>query len=521
MIQTPKVSFHDAPTADEYLAANKRRMRRLLLGAALLALAVGGSYVGVSLGNPALPLVLLVAIVTPVLLWRYPALATYTVFLIVCTSELQPITPKDSFTDKLMFFMNINTIVQVYAHANFKALPISLMELFLLVAGVISMIRAVFTRSTKLEAGKLFLPIVIYIGFVTLGWAHGVGTGGDFKISLQEVRSQFYFLVAYLLAVNVITDMRRVTKLQWIMVLCIGLKGILYTFRRYVTMAGLPLPDQGVGSHEEAFFFDCFEALLLVLTVAGIQPKMRTVMWILLPTVILGNLACNRRAATAAIAIAVILVIAAAYQALPERRKMAGIVAVALAIGFSIYYPAFKDSSSLIGQPARAIKSQFAPDARDASSNNYRDAENADILATVKLEPVLGYGYGKRMLHAVPIADISKSYEWWDILPHNNVLWVWMRVGTLGFIAFWAMIAAIIFQACAVMRIDKSDNSVKAVGMISLLFTGMLLVFGLLDLQLSNFRDMLLTGFWTGVATAVLRMQQRPSASAPPEALSQ
>jgi hypothetical protein len=32
-----------------------------------------------------------------------------------------------------------------------------------------------------------------------------------------------------------------------------------------------------------------------------------------------------------------------------------------------------------------------------------------------------------------------------------------------------------------------------------MLVIGQLLIFGLLDLQLSNFRDMLFAGFWTGV----------------------
>ena len=500
------------PSSDDYASAARRRRRAGAFWTLLLAAACASSFVAFGVDNILLPLSVLLCLLTPVLLWHYPRLALYATFGAACLLETMPSDYADALTDRVPFFWNVNTIVQRYAHADFSAIPLSLFELFILSAAVCSLLRAVFSGNVRLRGGVLLGPMALYIGCVVFGWANGMTSGGDFKLSLQEVRAQFYLLFAYLMGVNLLQEKRQIGGLFWTFALCVGLKGILLTFRRYATLAGLPIPDQGVGAHEEAFFFDAFAVLLAVLSLCRAYKKLQYVMWALLPFVLTGNLACNRRAATAAMVVIVPVLLLAAYRALPERRRMVGGAALALIVGFSIYYPAFRNSGSLIGQPARAIQSQFSPDARDASSNAYRDAENADLMATVKSAPLLGYGYGKHMLHAVPIADISKDYEWWDIMTHNSIVWVWMRTGTLGFVAFWIMVSAVILQACGLLRDEQAGGATKSVGMFGLLVIGMLMIFGLLDLQLANVRDMLFTGVWAGAVGAVasLTAQEKP-----------
>ncbi len=497
----PDIGSH-LPTADEYARAARRRNAKFLTGGVVLAALVAAAFA--ELGSIFPPLVLLVALLVPVLIWRYPQVTLYFIFGSVSLFELSQLggpdgaVYADSLTDRVPIFWNINTIFQTYGHVNFKGVPLNLLEVLLLVAGLCALLRSAYTQTGDLRLGPLIWPITVYMAFVAAAWVNGMATGGDFKISLQEIRSQFYFGMAYLMAFNMIRSRAHLTAVLWVVVLCVGLKGILYTFRHYVTLHGLPLPDQGVGSHEEAFFFDAFIALLLSFSVCRTYPKLRWVMLALLPFVVLGSLACNRRAGTAAFIIIIPVLALAAYQALPARRRLIGIVAAAAAVAFAGYYQAFKNSDSILAQPARAISSQFSPDARDASSNAYRDAENADLMATIRSAP-LGYGYGKRMLHAVPIADISNQYEWWDIMTHNQVLWVWMRVGTFGFLAFWIMISAILICAARVVRSERADLEIKSLAIAGMLIVGSLTIFGLLDLQFSNFRDMLFVGLWSGI----------------------
>jgi len=501
------------PTADDYADAARRRAGKFLAGGALLAAVVAAAFAG--LGSIFPPLVVLAAFLIPILIWRYPRVTLYFIFTSVSLFELAQLEGPngaayaDALTDRIPIFWNVNTILQQYGHMNFKGVPLNLLEVLLLIAGLCALVRSAYTRTADFRLGPLIWPIAVYMAFVAAAWVNGMATGGDFKISLQEIRSQFYFGLAYLMAFNMIRDRVQLTAALWIVVLCIGVKGILLTFRRYVTLHGLPLPDQGVGAHEEAFFFDAFTALLLSFSVCGTFPKLRGVMLALLPFVVLGSLACNRRAGTAAFVVIIPVLALAAYQALPSRRRLIGLLSAAGVFAFAGYYAAFQNSSSILAQPARAIKSQFTPDARDASSNAYRDAENADLMATIRSAP-LGYGYGKRMIHAVQIADISNQYEWWDIMTHNQVLWVWMRVGTFGFLAFWMMVSAILIHAARTVRSERVDAETKSLAIGGMLIIGSLMIFGLLDLQFSNFRDMLFAGLWSGIIAALPGLSALP-----------
>lgn len=502
------------PTAEEYAAQARARARWFLLGGGLLAGTVAASFVAFGLDNIFLPIVLLIAVLTPILLWRFPRLSLYWTLIAACLFELGQVTGPDgrqfadALTDRVPFFWNVNTIFQVYAHSNFKGVPLNLFEVFILVAGVCSCLRAVYTQNTSLRAGPLLLPIGIYLAFVLMGWVNGVLTGGDFKISLQEVRPQLYFGLAYLMAVNMVRERRHLLTLLWITTACVGLKAVLLTLRRYGTLHGLPIPDQGVGAHEEAFFLDAFLLLLLALTLCRALPRLRWLMWSLVPFVLLGNLVLNRRAATAAMVFVVPLVLLAAYQALPERRRLVAALGLALTVGFAVYYPLFKNSDSLLGQPARAIKSNFEPDARDASSNASRDSENVDLMATIRSTPVQGYGYGRPYLQIIPLPEITAIYELEPFIPHNQILWIWERVGTFGFVAFWMMISAILIFAGQTIRAPQADELTKAIGIFALLVTAMLIIFGLLDLQLSNFRDVLFAGIWAGTLAVLPTLKE-------------
>lgn len=500
-------------SAARFTAEARRRNGQMILSSTVLTLVLGSAYTAFGKDGPLLPLVVLVCLALPVLLWHFPRAVLYIVFAAACLFELFPSSSPDSLTERVPFFWNVNTIFQIYMNANVKAVPLNVLELILLLAGVFSLWRAVFTKSVSLRGGALMIPFLLYAGFVVIGWMNGLANGGDFKLSLQEVRAQFYFVVAYFMAVNLIRDNKQVNTLFWMTAIGISLKGALYTFRRYVTMAGQPLPDQGVGSHEEAFLFIAFVLLLFVVSIAAdpAHKALRTYLWLTLPVVILGNLATNRRAGTAALVIAVPMMMIAAYRGLPNCRRSLNITALLLVLLGPAYYFTFRNSEAAIAQPARAIRSHFSPDARDASSNAYRDAENACIMATVKSSPVIGYGYGRRFIHAVPMADISESYEWWDLIPHNQILWVWMRVGTFGFIAFWLMNGSAVILCCHIARNTAAGNAFQTQGLFGLAALIALLVFGSVDILLTNPRSMVFVGIWLGVvASSATRIGNAP-----------
>jgi hypothetical protein len=83
-------------------------------------------------------------------------------------------------------------------------------------------------------------------------------------------------------------------------------------------------------------------------------------------------------------------------------------------------------------------------------------------------------------------------------MTHNQILWVWMRVGCIGFFCFWIMMMSFIIQGTQLARDQCVDEQTRSLAVFAVLMTIMLLVFGLLDLQISNIRDMLFCGIWIG-----------------------
>src|SRR5207244_10663074 len=102
------------------------------------------------------------------------------------------------------------------------------------------------------------------------------------------------------------------------------------------------------------------------------------------------------------------------------------------------YLPLFWNNPRPTGQPARSVRSLVSPDPRDASSNEYRDLEAINVRATIDSSPLMGVGFGREFQFVVPLPDLS-FWQFWHYEPHHNILWVWLKTGAIGFIAFWTL----------------------------------------------------------------------------------
>src|SRR5260370_583333 len=123
-------------------------------------------------------------------------------------------------------------------------------------------------------------------------------------------------------------------------------------------------------------------------------------------------------------------------------------VPLAVVVGGTAYTIAFWNHTyGITGELVRPIHSLFQPDQRDYLSNIYRVAEDANLRVTYKTSPLLGVGFGIPMLVIFPMADISYIYPLWNYIPHNTLLWVGMRMGAVGYAAFWGLVAMAVLQA--------------------------------------------------------------------------
>jgi hypothetical protein len=166
----------------------------------------------------------------------------------------------------------------------------------------------------------------------------------------------------------------------------------------------------------------------------------------------------NRRAAFLCLFLAIATVVPLVWTCLRSKRQQRVFIAV-LAVGAVLgagYLGAFWNRSGGIAEPAQAVKSAFQPDERDYSSNMYRELENINLRYTIDRSPVnylMGIGFGRPMDVIVEVVNLEGSWSWQFFMPHNNMLWLWMRMGVIGFVIFWIMIGMSVLLAVSAIRI--------------------------------------------------------------------
>jgi hypothetical protein len=198
------------------------------------------------------------------------------------------------------------------------------------------------------------------------------------------------------------------------------------------------------------------------------------------------------------------------YIRTPHRRKtIAWIVGTLLLMSIG-YVLVFRNSTSLVAEPAHAVWSQFQPDPRDTNSNLYRQLENANLAIDIRGAAFTGTGFGVPIDHPIPLYDATNIDPLINFIPHNNILYVWLRLGTLGAIAFWWMIGAAIVASCRLAR--HPDRTFGLFGSIALVAVMAYLVQGWLDVGITSFRIVMVVGSLLGAVAAAHRMAAREAA---------
>jgi hypothetical protein len=494
------------------VAALQQRHRRRDLVLAFLALLV---TLAVALLVMVLPDSLLIGLSAIVLvpavvvwLWHAPVRGVYVLFAaaIVQETTFPAVIYGDDLGARIPLFEDLASWTHV------KGLSFTLAELLMVFVLLIWLIKGIAYRTLRFDRGSLMRPLALYSGMVLFAELHGLSSGGDFRISLWEIRSQAYMLIAYVLACNLINKRRATDVLLWSLVVGAGIKGIQGTWRYYISLHGNLHSVETLFPHEQSFFFNAFLCYLPICLLYGGPPRLKKVMLAFLPFVIIASLANQRRAAILALCLAYFVILVVTAVAQPARRLVVLRIFGVLALILPPYYAYYSTKSGLLSEPARAISSAFSPDPRDASSNLYRVNEDKDILATMKSSPIYGYGFGKPMNTPYSLADISTIYVFWNIMPHDSILWIWMRTGTIGFLFFWLLIGGAIVQATR-LTVRLRDPCLKGFSLLILTVIVQEVVVGYLDLQWTNYRNLIVMG----IVFAMLGKLSTFDQSTPPE----
>jgi hypothetical protein len=381
----------------------------------------------------------------------------------------------------------------------------------MLIFGVLSSaVRSVVDHRFSIRIGFLGLIFLFFTLSVGLSIMTGILTGGLYNIALIEARAPIYMGIAYILAVNSKHDFETIfSRAMWVCAICISIKALHAVIRYLGELHGTTIAEVGIGAHEESFFFDAFIFLFLILNISQKEPKLRNFMAYMLPFVIWMDLANQRRAATAAFIIVLPVILAYSVIAFKKRRAAIFVGTAIVAVLGCLYLAVFWNHAGAIGQPARAIKSEFTPDPRDLSSNNYRVAEASNLVKTMKSSPLIGYGFGKPFFVIDPMVDLTSIDPLIHYIPHNSLLWVWMRLGSFGFILFWLIVSRSLIEVGLLCRDPELNEKYKLVAIFSGVGVAMLLVFGLYDMQIACIRDTLFVGIWLGLLAKLSMERER------------
>jgi O-antigen ligase len=327
------------------------------------------------------------------------------------------------------------------------------------------------------------------------------------KQSLWEVRPWAYLVFLYILSSQLLPAGRPLKVIAWPFVIGSGLKGIQGSVEFLLNRNVIPRPDT-ILAHEEALFFSCYAILTTAMWVFGLRGRLRTVATVLLPFVILADLANGRRTAWVILPACLTVVAVMAWVRHPARRKPIAVALASVAIAGGLYLPLFWNGSGTLSQPARALRSAIYPNTRDANSDAYRLIEDTNLWAEIKYSPIWGTGFGIPIQEVVPNVDLSNIDPSIKYIQHNQILYLWWRTGTLGAIAFWWVVGAAMIAACALARTRDTQTLVLGTFVAAVLVA--YAIEGWYDMGLTSFRIELFMGCLLGALEAA-RRQVKPA----------
>ncbi len=401
-------------------------------------------------------------------------------------------------TRELHFFSNLkeNTYLPF-----FEAGVVNPVEIHLVFICFSLLIWLAVKRDFHLRAIPVWMPYILFLGSLVFAFLYGMRGGGDFLIALWEIRALLYLCLMYLIVPQIIQTREQIMVVMWIAIFGIAIKAF-QGVARFVDLGFTTGGFAVLTNHEDPVFMVLLFILLIGFLVFNVKHPQRYWMLLLLLPLIFGFYTGMRRASYASFMVC----IAAVVVLLPVAKRWTFAKYALPILGVILVYSAvFWNSSGALARPVQMIKSGFETpnketNFRDYSSNLYREYENYNLARTVANNPLIGIGFGKRYEQPIPLVNIRFTLR--DYIPHNQILWVLIKMGGLGFLAFWLFFNS--FAAKSAMVFTKlQDPYLKAVALVVAVAVINQLVVSYFDLQLTYYRNMLFLGVLMGLLPAL------------------
>jgi hypothetical protein len=366
------------------------------------------------------------AIVAATVILTRPVTGLYLmVFLAVIGDTLA--SPWYPFTKNLS---SLESVLYVSDQAIFSPFEICLVALVL--AWFLQMMK---TRQWVFHHGRLLRPILVFAAFVAFGLVFGLARGGNSNVALWQARPLLYVPVVYILLTNLLRRRGQYVRLYWLIMIAISINGIFaLLYYRGLSAAARDAAESFV-QHGAAVGMN---TMFILIGALWMYPKTSRWARLLLPVaaipVVAAYLFSQRRAGFIALLLGAVVLAAMLYTT--NRRAFWRIVPAATLV-LTAFIGVFWNNQGSLGFPSQAVKSVIAPgqlEAKDQSSDLYRKIENYDLVYTIRSNPLTGTGFGQPFQRPLPLPDIS-FYVFYEFVPHNSVLFLWVNLGIGGLMA--------------------------------------------------------------------------------------
>ncbi|HEX3617952.1 MAG TPA: hypothetical protein VHU61_15530 [Solirubrobacteraceae bacterium] len=438
----------------------RRRPRGFKRAGVLLAGgALSGCVAGLAVaGNSTSTVVAFMALLVIVAVWIRPQLGPVLIFAVGLAIEGFSIGAVSSsgvsinppLTESIPMFQGLGPI-----HAEpADLLPFVILAIYMIRSG--GEVRRWWPRSQISLAVGALMACALFAEVQGVVLHHGA-----IRESLFEVRPLVYIGTSYLVTAVMIRTRGAVQAMLWALVIIEPFKAVQGVYVWLETKNWNPKPQTVLG-HEEAMFFTVYFLLVAALWLFGVHGRMRKFATWCTPLVFFADLVNDRRAAWLVLGFGFIVVMVAAYRALPEKQQKIRRASMAIIVIFGLYLGAFwGHTAGTLGAPADAVRSQFSPSARDALSDEYRIDEDANLKFNIKNAGPIGEGFAKEIDYALPMPGLVTAGDSGIMyVPHNGVLYLLMRMGILGGTAYWALLGVGILAACRLTRLRNRESAV-------------------------------------------------------------
>jgi O-antigen ligase len=343
-----------------------------------------------------------------------------------------------------------------------------------------------------------------------MGLVRGLGSGGDLRIAMWEMRPLLYVVMMYLLVNTICRTPRELRILMWCVAAAIFVQTLLTL--EYLLDLDIATVSELDSLNEHGSTLG--QNLLLLLALAslsfrGIGAKLRILLALACVPMMYVYIISQRRAGVVTLGVALILLAIVLFWR--QRRTFWKVVPIAALLATG-YVGAFWNAQGQVAFPAQAVKTVIAPgelSAEDEQSDLYRIAENINLYWTIQASPYRGLGFGKEFYRPFPLPDIS-GFTFNAYMPHNSFLWIWIKTGFLGFATIIYVLARAVMIGADEMR-RMRDGPDAVVVACATFFVVMYGIYTYVDIGWDS-RNMVLLG----LALSIVSGPGMRRASAPP-----